>query len=223
VGIVHLVEEPIPARGSADLLVRVHAVSLNYKDAAIIDNQLPWLGRKGGIAGTEFSGEVVEAGADVVGLQVGDRIVSLINFEEITGRETTTKSMGQTADGSLAEYLVVPAKSVVKIPTHLTWHEASMIACAGLTAWSALSMNNTRLAGKTILLQGTGGVSMIALLLAVKAGATVIVTSSSDDKLERAKALGASGLINYITTPDWEKEALTLTAQPVFGCTGSSP
>ncbi|KAH8881840.1 NAD(P)-binding protein [Thozetella sp. PMI_491] len=209
-GVVRFSSELIPSQGSSDVLIRVRAVSLNYKDVAMVDDRFPFAALKGAIVGTEFAGEVVSVGDKVRLFEAGDRVVSLMNYDDITGRESTFQGKASNIDGSLAEYLVVPEIALAKIPAHLTWNEASMIPCSGLTAWSALM--GTRLSGKTVLIQvGTGGTSIIALLLAVKAGAAVIITSSSDEKLERAKKLGATHTINYNTHPDWEAEALKLT------------
>ncbi|KAI5456965.1 hypothetical protein BGZ63DRAFT_495097 [Mariannaea sp. PMI_226] len=203
-------DEPIPTLGSSDVLVRVHAVALNYKDISIFDGQFPWPTMPNGIIGTEFAGEIISVGDKIRLFKVGDRVVSLLNLDGITGRETTIQALGQNIDGTLADYVVMPESALVTIPEHLTWAEASVIPCAGLTAWSALNMTS-RLCGKTVLIEGTGGVSIIALILAVKAGATVIITSSSDEKLKRAKELGASHVINYKKNPDWEVEVLRVT------------
>ncbi|KAK5999210.1 Zinc-type alcohol dehydrogenase-like protein [Cladobotryum mycophilum] len=209
-GVVQFQEEPIPEYGTSDVLIRVRAVSLNWKDAAIVDGRTSWAALPNGIVGTEFAGEVVQVGGSVRFFKTGDRVMSLINYDDITGNETTIQALGHNIDGTLAEYLVVPEIVLVKIPEYLTWAEASTIPCAGLTAWSALNFTS-RLAGKTVLLEGTGGVSLLALLLAVKAGAKVIITSSSDEKLQRAKELGATHTINYVKVPDWDQEVLKLT------------
>ncbi|KAL7904481.1 GroES-like protein [Trichoderma velutinum] len=209
-GHVEFSKEALPPRGPTDVLIRVRAVSLNWKDVALIDGRLPWPGITGGIVGTEFAGEVEWIGEKIRSLNAGDRVVSLINLEDITGRETTWQALGHNIDGTLAEYIVLPEDAVVKIPNHLAWVEASMISCAGLTAWSALKMTS-RLCGKTVLIEGTGGVSILALTLAAKAGAKAIVTSSSDEKLQRARELGAWRTINYRRCPDWEIEILKLT------------
>ncbi|KAF9239048.1 hypothetical protein DTO006G1_4745 [Penicillium roqueforti] len=203
--------EPRPLHGPSEVLVKVRAVSLNWKDVAVLDGRFPFPALENGISGTEFAGEVVSVGNKVKSFTEGDRVTSLIDLDAITGREKTVQGLGQNIDGTLAEYLVMPAESLVKIPDHLTWPEASMIACAGLTAWSALNMKSSNLCGKTVLIEGTGGVSLIALILAVRAGAYVIITSSSDDKLEKARILGASHTINYAKHRDWENEVLEHT------------
>ncbi|KAH8800922.1 chaperonin 10-like protein [Xylogone sp. PMI_703] len=213
-GAVRFHDESIPSRGSLDVLVRVRAVSLNYKDVAAVDGKLPSgvpLGvLEGGIVGSEFAGEIMWIGDHVRLFKKGDRVVSLVNLDDITGNETSMRAFGHNIDGTLAQYIVVPENALVKIPQHLTWAEASVIPCAGLTAWSAMEMNS-RLTGKTVLIQGTGGVSLVSLLLAVRAGATVVITSSSDEKLLRAKELGATYTINYAKVPHWEQEVLSLT------------
>ncbi|RFU75136.1 hypothetical protein TARUN_7138 [Trichoderma arundinaceum] len=204
-------DEPIPPRGSSDVLVRVRAVSLNYKDLAMLDDNFPWPVPSNTIMGTDVAGEVVWVGDKVSLFEVGSKVVALHNLDNITGRELTARALGQNIDGTLATYVVFSEHVLVKFPDNLTWAEASIVPCAGLTAWSALNMGTSNLWGKTVLVQGTGGVSILALSLAAKAGATVIATSSSDAKLERAKELGASHVINYKKNPNWEEEVLKIT------------
>ncbi|KAM0246096.1 hypothetical protein ACHAQJ_010332 [Trichoderma viride] len=204
-------DEPIPPRRSSDVLVRVRAVSLNYKDLAMLDDNFPWPVPSNIIMGTDVAGEVVWVGDKVSLFEVGNKVVALHNLDNITGRELTARALGQNIDGTLATHVVFSEHTLVKFPDNLTWAEASIVPCAGLTAWSALNMRSNNLWGKIVLVQGTGGVSTLALSLAAKAGATVIATSSSDAKLEQAKKLGASQTINYKQNPNWEEEVLKLT------------
>ncbi|KAL7815922.1 hypothetical protein V8C44DRAFT_323380 [Trichoderma aethiopicum] len=205
------VDEAIPSRGSSDVLIRVRAVSLNYKDLAMLDDNFPWPVPSNIIMGADVAGEVAWVGEKVAKFTIGDRVVAIHNLDNITGREATARAPGQGVDGTLATYVVFSEVELVKFPDNLTWAEASILPCSGVTAWSALNMKTNNLWGKKILVQGTGGVSMIALRLAAKAGATVIATSSSDAKLTRARELGASHTINYKQNPSWEQQVLDLT------------
>ncbi|KAH8812093.1 hypothetical protein F5884DRAFT_820108 [Xylogone sp. PMI_703] len=207
---LRLSEEPIPTLGTSDVLIKVHAVSLNWKDAAILYAKYPWRVVENGIPCADASGEVVSVGEKVTRLKKGDRVVALHDLENITGRETIARGLGQQVEGTLASHLIFAELELVKFPDYLSWVEATILPCAGLTAWSALDMVS-RIAGKTILIEGTGGVSLVALFFAVKLGAKTIVTSSSDDKLQRVKALGATHTINYKSNPEWEKDVLALT------------
>ncbi|KAL6874619.1 hypothetical protein HDV57DRAFT_511064 [Trichoderma longibrachiatum] len=205
------VDEAIPSRGSSDVLIRVRAVSLNYKDLAMLDDNFPWPVPSNIIMGADVAGEVAWVGEKVAKFTVGDRVAAIHNLDNITGREATARAPGQGVDGTLATYVVFSEVELVKFPDNLTWAEASILPCSGVTAWSALNIKTNNLWGKKILVQGTGGVSMIALRLAVKAAATVIATSSSDAKLARARELGALHTINYKQNPSWEQQVLDLT------------
>ncbi|KAL7916444.1 NAD(P)-binding protein [Trichoderma velutinum] len=209
--VAEFVDEAIPSRGSSDVLIRVRAVSLNYKDLAMLDDKFPWPVPSNIIMGADVAGEVVWIGDNVTLFEVGNRVAAIHNLDNITGRELTARAPGQGMDGTLATYVMFSEVQLVKIPENLTWAEASIVPCSGVTAWSALNMRTNNLWGKTVLVQGTGGVSIMALSLAAKAGATVIATSSSDAKLERAKNLGATHVINYKQNPNWEEEVLKLT------------
>ncbi|KAL7816698.1 NAD(P)-binding protein [Trichoderma gracile] len=205
------VDEVIPSRGSSDVLIRVRAVSLNYKDLAMLDDNFPWPVPPNIIMGADVAGEVAWVGEKVTKFKAGDRVVAIHNLDNITGRESTARAPGQGVDGTLATYVIFSEVELVKFPDNLTWAEASILPCSGVTAWSALNMKTNNLWGKKVLVQGTGGVSIIALRLAARAGATVIATSSSDAKLSRARELGAHHVINYKENIDWEKQVLDLT------------
>ncbi|KAL7947978.1 NAD(P)-binding protein [Trichoderma barbatum] len=209
--VAEFVDEAIPARGSSDVLIRVRAVSLNYMDLAMLDDTFPWPAPPNIIMGADVAGEVVWVGDKVLLFEAGDRVVAIHNLDDVTGREVTARAPGLDVDGTLATYVVFTDVELVKVPDNLTWAEASIVPCSGVTAWSALNMRNNNLWGKTVLIQGTGGVSIMALSLAAKAGATVIATSSSDAKLQRAKQLGATHVINYKKNPNWDEEVLKLT------------
>jgi len=176
------VERPNPKPAYRQVVVKVNACSLNFRDLGIVrgtyrmpvrENLIP----PGG-----------EAPSDV-----------------------HASALGGGIDGMLAEYVVLEEDGVVKIPAHLSLEEGATLPCAGVTVWNAMMEHAKLIAGQTVLLQGTGGVSIFGLQLARTMGIQVIITSSSDDKIARAKALGANHGINYKTTPDWEKAALGFT------------
>jgi NADPH:quinone reductase-like Zn-dependent oxidoreductase len=163
---------------------------------------------------SDGAGEVIEVGPGVTRVKVGDRVAGCF-FQRWAGGDAPsdvhTSALGGGIDGMLAEYAVLEEDGVVKIPAHLSLEEGATLPCAGVTVWNAMMEHAKLIAGQTVLLQGTGGVSIFGLQLARMMGIQVIITSSSDDKLARAEALGANQGINYKTTPDWEKAALGLT------------
>ncbi|RYX85751.1 NAD(P)-dependent alcohol dehydrogenase [bacterium] len=201
------VEQPQPGHG--EVAVRVRATSLNYRDLITaenpkVENRVPL---------SDGAGEIAAVGKGVTGWNVGDRVC--VNFfrDWQGGRFRNSyhdAALGGSVDGMLSEVVVFPAYSLVRIPDHFSFEEAATLPCAGLTAWCGLQRGHF-VSGDTVLLQGTGGVSIWGLQIAVASGGRAIITSSSDAKLERAKKLGASDTINYKTTPDWEKEVWKLT------------
>ena len=205
---------PRPTPGPGEVLIRVRAVALNYRDLLIVkglySRNLPFPM----IPTSDGAGEVAEIGPGVTRFKPGDRVAGCFFSGWVDGRMTEAAgktAMGGAVDGMLAEYRVLPADGVVAIPDHLSFEEASTLPCAGLTAWHALIESGGLRAGETVLVQGTGGVSLFALQFARLAGARVIATSSRDDKLGRAIGLGASDGINYKTTPEWGRAVLGLT------------
>ena len=209
-----LEESPDPTPGPGQVLLRMLSASLNSRDLQVVTgiypgSKLPLVPVSDGV------GEVVAVGEGVTRVAVGDRVSPHLFRTWLRGPMKTSdwgSALGVGGnDGVLREYAVFDAEHVVKVPAHLTDDEASTLTIAGLTAWQSLFVADSVKAGDTILVQGTGGVSIFALQLAVAAGARVIVTSSSDAKLERAKALGAWATINYRTTPEWQEEARRLT------------
>ncbi|HXG64099.1 MAG TPA: NAD(P)-dependent alcohol dehydrogenase [Blastocatellia bacterium] len=209
-----LVERPEPTPGPGEALIRVRATSLNYRDLLTVEGRynpkqpLPLVPLSDGV------GEVVAVGEGVTRVKVGDRVAANFSQGWIAGEPTRDKlraSLGGPLDGMLVEYRALREEGLVHVPEHLSDEEAASLPCAAVTAWHALIVQGNLKAGATVLVQGTGGVSLFALQFAVMAGARVIVTSSSDEKLERARALGASDGINYKTTPDWDKAARDLT------------
>jgi NADPH:quinone reductase-like Zn-dependent oxidoreductase len=208
------IDLPTPKPAYRQVLVKVAACSLNFRDLAIVIGRYPMPVKPNVIPLSDGAGEVVEVGPGVMRVKVGDRVAGCF-FQRWPGgapsADTGRSALGGTLDGMLAEYVVLEEDGVVKLPAHLSYDEGASLPCAAVTAWNALVEHGKTIAGETILVQGTGGVSMFALQLAKLMGCTVIATSSSDEKLARAKKLGAAHGINYKTTPDWEKAAVELT------------
>lgn len=204
----------VPKPKRRQVLVKVHACSLNYRDLAIALGTYRMGSKPNLIPLSDGAGEVVEVGEDVVRAKPGDRVAGCF-FQRWPGGEASpaaaASALGGAVDGMLAEYVVLEEGGVVKIPDHLNYDEAATLPCAAVTAWHALIEHGGLIAGKTILVQGTGGVSIFGLQIGKMTGANVIVTSSSDAKLERAKAMGATHTINYKTTPEWDAAAVELT------------
>jgi NADPH:quinone reductase-like Zn-dependent oxidoreductase len=209
-----LAQRPEPKLGPGQVVIRVKAASLNYRDLLTVKGQynpkqpLPLIPLSDGV------GEVVDIGAGVSRVKTGDRVAGIFAQKWIAGtpsRQELRSTLGGPLDGMLAEYVVLSEDGVVHVPPHLSDDEAAALPCAGVTAWSALVTDGAIRAGDTVLVQGTGGVSLFALQFAKLAGARVIITSSSDAKLERARQLGASDTINYKTTPNWDKKAREVT------------
>jgi NADPH:quinone reductase-like Zn-dependent oxidoreductase len=211
-----LTERPDLTPGPGQVLVRVRAVSLNYRDLLVVKGQYDPKMALPRVPCSDGAGEVAAVGPGVKGVQVGDRVAGLFMQNWLDGELTAAKAraaLGGDVDGMLAEQVVLSADGVIKFPEHLSFEEAATLPCAALTAWNALVTLGEVSPGETVLLQGTGGVSIFALQFAKLAGARVILTSSSDEKLARAKALGADELINYKTTPEWDRRVQELTAK----------
>ena len=196
-----------PTPGPGEVLVRVGAVALNRRDVMIRQGFYPVGEADGFTPLSDAAGEIVALGEGVRGLAVGDRVVSTFFQAWAGGRidiPALISSLGAGGRGVLAQHVVLSAEGVTLAPAGLDLTEAATLSCSGVTAWAALMTHGGLQAGDWVLTLGTGGVSLYALQIAVAAGAKVAVISSSDEKLARAKALGASVLINYVTTPDWE-------------------
>lgn len=210
-----LVDLPIPEPGPKQLLVRVKAVSLNFRDKAIVDGvYLPELMIQPFVPVSDASGEVVKIGSEVTKFKTGDRVTSHMFTKWIDGapnKDDGAHALGGPKNGGLAEYMLLDEDTTVMTPATLTDEEASTLPVAALTVWFSLVEYGKIKAGDTVLVQGTGGVSVYAVQIASALGARVIATSSSNEKLERVKALGAKDVINYAETPDWEKEVLKIT------------
>ncbi|MEE8117380.1 MAG: NAD(P)-dependent alcohol dehydrogenase [Gemmatimonadales bacterium] len=202
-----------PTAEPGQVVLRMLAASPNYRDLLMVLGQYNPKQPLPLIPGSDGVGQVVSVGQGVERVQVGDRVAPIFAQNWICGRptiETLRSTLGGPLDGTLTEYLAVEQSGVVHVPQHLSDEEAATLPCAGLTAWNALVTHGGVQPGDTVLVQGTGGVSIFALQFAVLLGARVIVTSSSDEKLERARALGAWETINYRSLPDWGREARRL-------------
>jgi NADPH:quinone reductase-like Zn-dependent oxidoreductase len=207
-------ERPDPQPGCGQVLIKVKAASMNYRDLAVARGGYGRGVPSPVIPLSDGAGEVVAVGPDVTRVAAGDRVAGIFMQTWLAGptnEEYAKSAMGGAIDGMLAEYVVLNQDGVVKIPAHLSYEEAATLPCAAVTAWHALVSEGCLAPGETVLTQGTGGVSIFALQFSKLMGARVISTSSSDSKLERVRAMGANELINYKTTPDWEKPVRALT------------
>ncbi|MFT3775700.1 MAG: NAD(P)-dependent alcohol dehydrogenase [Minicystis sp.] len=206
-------ETPKPRRG--EVLVRVRAASLNYRDLMVVSGLYNGAQPLPFIPVSDGAGEVVAIGEGVTRVGVGDRVAGAFAQRWVGGRPTVETMRGSTLGtprpGLLAEYVVLDEEGTVRIPDHLSFEEASTLPCAGVTAWHALFVDAPLRPGDTVLVQGTGGVAVFAIQLARAAGARVIVISSSDEKLARAEQIGAHDLVNYKKTPAWDERAKELT------------
>ncbi|MBS0469472.1 MAG: NAD(P)-dependent alcohol dehydrogenase [Proteobacteria bacterium] len=210
---MRVAERAEPTPGPGQIVVAMKAASLNYRDLITV------MGMAGQfplplVPFSDGAGEVVSVGAGVTRVKAGDKVCPLFFQTWLSGpvtAEARFQPLGGPLDGVLQQKMLLSAEGVSKYPAHLSYEEAATLPCAGLTAWRAVAIEAPVGPGDTVLVQGTGGVSIFALQFAKARGAKVIATSSSDEKLARAKALGADYLINYKTTPDWGAKARELT------------
>jgi len=204
----------LPDPGPGEVRVRLRANAINYRDLSVISDPAARGIALPRIPNSDGAGEVLAVGAGVADIAPGDRVAGCFFQNWIDGpctAEAMASALGGEIDGVLAEEANLKAGGLVKIPDHLSFAEAATLPCAGLTAWRALVDVGRLKAGDTVLLLGTGGVSIFALQVAGLMGARVIITSSSAEKLARARALGAWQTVNYRATPDWEKPVLEMT------------
>ncbi|QSQ16915.1 zinc-dependent alcohol dehydrogenase family protein [Myxococcus landrumensis] len=207
-------ERPDPTPGPFQVRVRVKATSLNSRDLMMVEGRYNPSLKLPLIPNSDGAGVVDEVGPGVTRVKPGDRVMGTFSQAWVAGepsRAVHQNALGGPLDGALADTMVLREEGVVATPDYLTDEEAATLPCAAVTAWSALVTHGALKAGDVVLLQGTGGVSIFALQIAKLMGARIIITSSRDEKLERARALGAHDVINYVTTPDWEKVARGLT------------
>jgi NADPH:quinone reductase-like Zn-dependent oxidoreductase len=202
-------DHPDPTPGPGQVLVRVRAASLNYRDLLIARGQYNPKLKFPRVLGSDAAGEVVAVGAGVTKFKTGDRVANSFMQQWESGPITDAvakSTLGSERDGVIAELAVFEEGGLVPVPGDLSFEEAATLPCAAVTAWNALTGGGCG-PGKTVLLQGTGGVSIFALQLAKALGAKVLITSGHDDKLARALSLGADAGTNYKTNPDWDKWA----------------
>ena len=208
-------EAATPRPGRGQVLVRMRAASLNFRDLAVATGKYMMSRLPPDLVPlSDGAGEVVELGEDVTRVAVGDRVCGVF-MQSWTGGEMepadATSALGGAIDGVLAEHVVFDERGLVAVPAHLSFEQAATLPCAAVTAWNALFGMHPLIAGQSVLVLGTGGVSTFALQFARAAGARVIATSSSDEKLERARAMGASDGVNYKANPDWQMAVRDLT------------
>ncbi|MDX1632039.1 MAG: NAD(P)-dependent alcohol dehydrogenase [Thermoanaerobaculia bacterium] len=211
---LRLVEGEVEDPGPGEVQVAIRAVSLNYRDLMMVEGSYDPSQDLPLVPCSDAAGEVVAVGDEVEELAVGDRVIPCFAQGWIAGRPTRPRlrrTLGGPLPGTLTDARNFPVSGVVKAPECLSWEEAATLPCAGLTAWSALTLEGDLGPGQTLLTLGTGGVSLFALQLGRALGAEVLVTSSSDEKLERARNLGARHGINYSTESDWGRKAKELT------------
>lgn len=199
--------------GPGQVRIRLKAASLNFRDLMVVRGWYPVSSQEPLVPGSDGVGEVLETGPGASRFQVGDRVATSFFPEWVDGPMSLAGiagALGGGGVGTLAGEIVLPEHALIRSPAHLSDTEAATLTCAGVTAWNALFETANLRPGQTVLLLGTGGVSIWALQLAKAAGARVIITSSSDAKLERAKAMGADATINYTRTEEWGVEARRL-------------
>jgi NADPH:quinone reductase-like Zn-dependent oxidoreductase len=209
---------PAPRPGPRQVLVKVAACSINYRDLAIVLGSYRMPIKTNLVPLSDGAGEVVEIGAEVTRVKTGDRVAGCFFQRWIAGppaADTHASALGGSIDGMLREYAVLEETGIVKLPDHLSFVEGATLPCAAVTAWHALAEHARIVAGQSVLVQGTGGVSIFALQLARLMGAQVIIISSSDQKLARAKELGAAHGVNYKANPDWDQAVVGITGAGV--------
>jgi len=211
---LHRAERPTPEPKPHEALVRLRAVSLNYRDLLLVQGKYNPRMKLPRIPASDGAGEIISVGAEVTAWKPGDRVVIPFFPDWIEGALTAAKTagaLGGEVDGLLREFATVRADALLPIPPHLSFEQAATLPCAALTAWHGLFVAARLQPGQTLLLLGTGGVSLFGLQFGLLAGATVILISSSDAKLERARAMGAHHTLNYRAEPDWEKRVHEIT------------
>lgn len=211
---IRAVERPDPEPGPGEVVIRMQAISINPRDLIMTKGGYGRHAELPLVPLCDGAGEIVSLGEGVNAFKAGDLVCPTYSRTWLKGkfsREAQKGVHGGPLDGTAQELMLVPANAVVKAPDHLSAREAATLPCAAVTAWNAIVEQGRVKAGDIVLLQGTGGVSLFALQFAKMQGAEVIITSSSDEKLERASEMGADHLINYVSHPDWPKHARELT------------
>jgi NADPH:quinone reductase-like Zn-dependent oxidoreductase len=211
---LRMAELPEPVPGPHEAVVRVRACSLNYRDLLVSKGAYGRAVKPPITPLSDGAGEVIAVGPNVSRVKPGDRVCGIFMQRWIAGPpddDAAASAMGGAIDGMLSEQVCLNEEGLVHFPEHLSFEEAATLPCAAVTAWNALFRSGGLKPGETVLLQGSGGVSIFALQFCAMAGARVICTSSSDEKLRRLREMGATGLVNYKTNPDWDKPARDFT------------
>lgn len=210
---LEFVERPQLEPGAGEVVIKVGAVSFNYRDLMVVKGLYNPKMKLPRIPCSDGAGEVVAVGKDVTGWKIGDRVAGIFMQNWLEDAPTPAKvkgALGGDVDGMLAEYVLLKETGLVGVPAHMSIEEAATLPCAAVTAWNALMAAQLK-PGSTVLIQGTGGVSIFALQFAHRMGMRVIGVSSSDDKLERARQLGLKEGLNYRKTPEWDRWVLEQT------------
>ncbi|KAH7152634.1 hypothetical protein EDB81DRAFT_649092 [Dactylonectria macrodidyma] len=207
--------ETVPEPAAHEVLIRIRNVALNFRDFAVATGQYPFPVKDDVIPGSDMAGEVVTSGSMVEGFSQGDKVIASFDLNTLYGAmKDWHHSLGGCYDGVLREYITLPSSVLVKVPTEsrLSFAQMSALVCTGATAWNALYGNLALKPGQVVLFLGTGGVSITSLILAKAAGATTIITSSSDAKLKHVQeTYGADHVVNYKTNTRWSEEVLKIT------------
>jgi NADPH:quinone reductase-like Zn-dependent oxidoreductase len=212
---LRLIEQPQPKPGPSQVLIRSQAISLNYRDKAILDGTYPIPITLPLVLASDLAGEVVAVGDGVTRFRSGDKVLSVFKqlwLDGVPTLEANAANLGGPLPGVLAEYVVLPETGVLPYPTYLNPAKASTLPIAAVTAWVGLFKHGQLKPGNTVLVQGSGGVSIFGLQLAVSHGARVIATSRNEDKIDRLRRLGAVEVINTSEKPNWEEEVRSLTS-----------
>lgn len=212
---IKLAERPDPEPGAGEVVLRMKAASLNFRDTVLVNRGY---GRRSGelplVPVSDGAGEVIALGDGVTSLEVGDLVCPAFSQTWISGpfnERSWAGTLGGPIDGTMQEMMCLRADALVKAPSHMSAAEAATLPCAAMTAWNALVGQGNLQAGDIVVIQGTGGVSLFGLQIAKMTGAEVILTSSSDEKLEKGKAMGADHLINYREVAEWGRAVLEIT------------
>lgn len=203
---IEIVERPDPTAGAGEVVVKWHATSLNYHDYLVAIGGIPV--QDGRIPMSDGAGEVIEVGEGVLDWKVGDQVMSMFFPNWVEGTPTIQKIAGvsgETIDGYIAEQSVLPAGSITRIPEGYSYAEAATLPCAGLTAWNGLTHTGGLMPGQSVLIEGTGGMSLLGLQMAKAAGARIFATTSSADKAERLMGMGCEAVVNYKEDERWGK------------------
>ncbi|HUB67805.1 MAG TPA: NAD(P)-dependent alcohol dehydrogenase [Candidatus Methylacidiphilales bacterium] len=209
-----LAERSAPEPAADEVVVRIRAVSLNFRDLLVVQGKYNPRMKLPRVPLSDGAGEVASVGAAITAWKTGDRVMIPFMPGWLEGEldaEKAESALGGAVDGVLSEFIAIRAAALLPMPEHLSFEEAATLPCAAVTAWNGLFVSGNLQPGQTLFLQGTGGVSLFGLQFGKIAGAKMILISSSDEKLERARALGADETINYRAEPDWEKQVLALT------------